>query len=500
MRTKLLMTSTAVAAALMLTGCLDGDDDTPSNPMLKGTAAVGAPIVGGTVNVVCAGGSALTATTSNDGAWQVTTSGQTLPCAVKVSSGTVGGSANTTAYHSIALDFGTVNITPLTDLAIANLSGQTPSVWFSSIDAAKLKSINAAALNAAVEKIKTSLSLSTTLNGANPISSNFQAVNGNLMDDVLEALKTAMAAAGLNYNALLALASQAAFNAPEGFNFASAYQTVTNTGGNSGGGTGGTTACTSTETQVTFDLANGISGSPYTDGQKVCVVASTTQLKIAGKTLTNPVRNTVVTEPYSAYVFADGSYKYEVVFNNGQLHEINLNDASKFYGQFAATGSGDSGGSTGGGSGSQPGLTLSKSIGSTSSLANSTGSSTTQTNPDTQVVTHKAQWGDMLNTMLVIAQHAIVTNVAGASYESLTINIAKASPLLSAQIENGTGGVCILNWTSGTMPSSFKLCSTFGVGYDRTTGTVTFNNTPMIDLVGGNGKFTISGGLNFTPY
>lgn len=396
MRTKFLAATAAVASGLMLAAC-GGGDDAPATPTLSGTAAVGTPIVGGTVKVSCAGGSPLNTTTSSSGGWTVSTSGQTLPCAVQVSGGTIGGSANTTPYHSLALNFGTVNITPLTDLVVANLSGQAPGTWFNGLSAGQWAAVNSTAVNTALDKVKSTLGLSTTLNGANPLTTDFQAVNGNLMDDVLEAFKAALATAGIDHAALLALAAQGTFSAPSGFDFAAAYQSLSNAGGG-GSGSGG-------------------------------------------------------------------------------------------------------GGTTGGGDTSQPGLTLSRSIGGLSQLANSAGTTTTITNTATQVTTHKTQWGDALNSMLVITQHSLVTS-AGLNYEGLTINLAKvAVPLsLSAQLANASGGLCILSWNIGTMPSSFKLCSQLGVNYNRSTGAVTLNNTGFIDMVGGNGTFTVNGGLGFAPY
>lgn len=90
------------------------------------------------------------------------------------------------------------------------------------------------------------------------------------------------------------------------------------------------TACT-TGVETTF--ATSVGNAPYTNGQKVCFSATTSSLGFDNKTLTSPVKNTVVQDPYSAYSFKDGSYSYEVVFNNNALYEINLSSTS-FLGQF----------------------------------------------------------------------------------------------------------------------------------------------------------------------
>jgi hypothetical protein len=93
------------------------------------------------------------------------------------------------------------------------------------------------------------------------------------------------------------------------------------------------TACT-TGIETTF--ATSVGNAPYTNGQKVCFDASATTLAFNSKTLSNPVKNTVVQAPYSAYTFKDGNYSYEVTFKSNALYEINLSLTS-FLGQFTPT-------------------------------------------------------------------------------------------------------------------------------------------------------------------
>ena len=95
---------------ILLSGCGGGGgggstanngSGTSGTTTLNGVAAVGTPIVNGTIDVICAAGSAFAPTsTSDSGAWQVTLSVQTLPCAVEVSGGTINGATNVTTYHS----------------------------------------------------------------------------------------------------------------------------------------------------------------------------------------------------------------------------------------------------------------------------------------------------------------------------------------------------------------------------------------------------------------
>ena len=213
-------------AALLLAGCGGGGggggSSSPAASTLSGVAAVGTPIVNGNINIICAAGGALApAITSSSGSWQVTLSGQTLPCAVQVSGGTINGVANTTPYHSIAITTGTVNITPLTDLTVANLIGTaTPNTWFAGLSAnpSPLTTITQTQVDTALTNLSTALSViplftSTT----NPITTDFTPNAGNILDDMLTALQAAMASTNTNYSSLLSNASANGFTAPAGF-------------------------------------------------------------------------------------------------------------------------------------------------------------------------------------------------------------------------------------------------------------------------------------------
>lgn len=198
-----------VAGTLVLSSCLGGGgggSNAPSGSTLSGVAAVGTPIVNGTINVICAAGSDFTTTTGSTGAWQATLSGQTLPCAVEVSGGTINGAAKTTSYSSIAIAPGTVNVTPLTDLMVANLVGTaTPSIWFAglSTNPAPLAAITQTQVNTALTRLGALLNGLTPLSTTNPITTTFTPTSGNVSDDMLTALATAMTNTGVAYDLLL---------------------------------------------------------------------------------------------------------------------------------------------------------------------------------------------------------------------------------------------------------------------------------------------------------
>jgi hypothetical protein len=207
LRSNSFMFLMAPLAALLVAGCGGGDDPPAATAMLAGTAATGAPITGGKVDVACASGAPISTTTSSTGTFEVALQGQSLPCKLKVSGGSL---ANGVAYHSVALQPGTVNLTPLTDLVVARMHSGAPSAWFSAISAADFQKITADAVNAALGAITTGLGLATPLGGKNPMTAAFEAKTTDPLDKVLEALKAAVpshatlltAAQGASWNSL----------------------------------------------------------------------------------------------------------------------------------------------------------------------------------------------------------------------------------------------------------------------------------------------------------
>ena len=231
----LLMILTVIVAGCG--GGRNGGSSTPPTSILSGVAAVGTPIANGTINVICATGSALTpTTTSSTGAWQATLSGQTLPCAVEMTGGTINGATNTTSYHSIAVTAGTVNVTPLTDLMVANMvATATPRIWFAGLNSnpTSLTTITQAQVTTALTKLSTALSGLTPLNTDNPITTSFDPTSGNVSDNMLTALATTMANTGITHADLLNDASFSGFATPSpGFSvaLASAYTSLASNG------------------------------------------------------------------------------------------------------------------------------------------------------------------------------------------------------------------------------------------------------------------------------
>jgi len=317
----------SIALAALLAACGGGGSSSSgsTSSTITGTAAVGSPIVGATANIKCASSTSLpTSTTTNTGGLSITLTGQTFPCAIQISGGTINSAANTATYHSIAMSAGNVNATPLTDLMIANLAGNaTPSAWFASLTTAQLAAISQTRVNTALTNLQAAFG-STLPTSINPITTSFSPDPGVQMDDVLSALAKAMTSNGTSHATLLTNAGAAAgagFTTPAGFNaaFATGF-TKTLTGGGIPSITsfaptavalGGTVTITGTNllpvTQVIFTgPAVGTNSSPT-------VLSNSRTVGIQGTQTT-----TSIAVALPSYLVT-GSYAVSVVHPGGEL-------------------------------------------------------------------------------------------------------------------------------------------------------------------------------------
>lgn len=183
----------ALTAAAALAACGGGGSDTPAAPSavtIAGTAAKGAALAGATVSVKCAAGTG-TATTGSDGKYTVTITGANLPCALKVV-GTEG-----SVFHSVVVPAGAsssfiANITPLTELLVANVAGATPAAFYAGFGSST--TVTPAALTQAIDYVKTALASATDLTGVNPVTDAL--VVGNPLDQKIDAVMAALVTAG----------------------------------------------------------------------------------------------------------------------------------------------------------------------------------------------------------------------------------------------------------------------------------------------------------------
>ncbi len=142
--------SLMVLVPLALAGCGGGDsattatsstggssnNGTPST-VLSGTAAAGAPIVG-QVTVKGALGKTKSALIEASGNYRVDVTGLTAPYRLRAE-GTVGGRTYKLHSYAESADLGgTVNITPFTDLIVANAAGQVAESFFNSDTSTRL--------------------------------------------------------------------------------------------------------------------------------------------------------------------------------------------------------------------------------------------------------------------------------------------------------------------------------------------------------------------------
>ncbi|MCX7275324.1 MAG: hypothetical protein NTV19_19710 [Burkholderiales bacterium] len=215
-----------IPAALVLGACGGGGSSSassdggtlpsPTELTLTGTAATSAAIAGKTVEAKCGSGngSALSGATGN---FRVTIgSGATLPCLLRVTT------SDGTVLHSAAAGSGNsavANITPVSELALARLSGGTPAGYFGSFDATAAAALSGTRLQTAVSAVVDTLKsvvdfstvgdvLSGTLVAANG------AVAGNPMGQALDALNIKLASSGTTLGVLTDAVARSAPNAP----------------------------------------------------------------------------------------------------------------------------------------------------------------------------------------------------------------------------------------------------------------------------------------------
>ena len=131
------------AAIVALTACGGGGADNPgSNATVRGVAATGAAIANAQVSLKCSTGTAST-TTQADGSFSVDVSKVTLPCVARVEF-TDASTGKTEHLFSLVQAAGTVNITPVTDMVVANLTATGVAAdAFDNFSATELKSLTA---------------------------------------------------------------------------------------------------------------------------------------------------------------------------------------------------------------------------------------------------------------------------------------------------------------------------------------------------------------------
>jgi hypothetical protein len=209
-----------VPTAIALAAC-GGSDDSSSGaapapgpgatPLsISGTAAVGAPLAGGTVDTQCSVGDG-TATTAADGSYSLQIPDGRLPCTLRVTS-----ADGAKVLHSAAAGSGNsarANLTPATELAMAQLWGRSPAAAHVGFDAAAVVALTPAALQTAASATTTLLATAGVTISGNPVSGALAIGDAN--DRALEVLSANLAGSGTTLASVVAIvAAQASGTAP----------------------------------------------------------------------------------------------------------------------------------------------------------------------------------------------------------------------------------------------------------------------------------------------
>ncbi|WP_339844121.1 hypothetical protein [uncultured Halopseudomonas sp.] len=343
-----LQLAATVFCGLLLGGCLGGggsgsDPGGTTSISLSGTAATGSGINNATITASCADGSGFiqTVSTGADGSWSgEIASSSALPCALQLT----GGTPNIT-LHSLATQAGTVNITPLTDLALGLqinlLSGQTLTDWFA---APREGGSNLASLSSTLTEAADTLrglllgagftlpanwsaGATTPFNApfvADPATDPYDQLLESLAESIAEDVNLA------DYPALLSsIVAGASFPSAPGSPPA-------------GGGTVAATINPQLVGNTTLIFKAGIGEGcgtlcSFTENQQVPVVVNAdNSLVINGKTLTNPYYRLFSNTPNRAeIIWKDGNIEYALTNNeSGEFSEINIGDSARPNGPF----------------------------------------------------------------------------------------------------------------------------------------------------------------------
>ena len=206
-----LLAAACTTSVWALTACGGGAGSADTGPVapavslsLTGNAATGAAIAGRPVEARCNGGSG-NATSAGDGGYKIELSAGTLPCVLRVTA------ADGTVLHSLAVGSGAAakaNLTPVSELVLAQLAGTAPASYFGTFDAAAAAGLTTpkaqAATSAVVALLKAAGVDLTTVGDvltAALVPANGSTA-GNGFDQALEALKAKLSSTGLTLAAL----------------------------------------------------------------------------------------------------------------------------------------------------------------------------------------------------------------------------------------------------------------------------------------------------------
>lgn len=157
-RSSFLKTGLLASAVVVLTACGGGGTgigpDAGSN--VSGVAATGMAIANGQVSLKCSVGSAGPTITQADGSFSIDVSKVTLPCLARVDFVDSNGAKK--KLHSVVQVAGNVNITPLTDMVVANLSANgIAASAFDKLDVNHAQGFTSDRIKTAIQTVKKEL-------------------------------------------------------------------------------------------------------------------------------------------------------------------------------------------------------------------------------------------------------------------------------------------------------------------------------------------------------
>lgn len=204
----------AMATAGLLVACGGSSSDSPApvdnggggttGITLTGVVAKGAALVGASVTAKCASGTITAATTGADGGYTITIADGALPCVLEA---TGSGADAALVLHSVAAGSGsgtaTSNITPLTELLVAQLTGQDPAAYMANVSTGAIATdVTTGSVGSAQTAVLGTLTAAGVDTSAitNLVSGTLVAANGsttgNGYDLVLDNLAAALTTAG----------------------------------------------------------------------------------------------------------------------------------------------------------------------------------------------------------------------------------------------------------------------------------------------------------------
>jgi hypothetical protein len=281
------LAASVLSAAAILLAC-GGGSSSPTYPTLQGLAASGAAIPNAPVVAKCATGPQISGTTGTDGSFTLTLSGgQTTPCIIEV---TIGTGSTATTLHSFATAAGRVNVTPLSELVVANALHGDPSVAFATYTAASGTTIQSG-LAAAKTYVQTQVVALGVTPTVDPLTGVF--VVGSQEDNILDGIKNALTDSSKTLgNLVTAAANTANLNTVITVPVTTTTSTTTTT-------TATTAAPTTTTTTATTAAPTTTTTTATTAAPTTTTTTATTAAPTTTTTVTTVATTTTTTTPVS---------------------------------------------------------------------------------------------------------------------------------------------------------------------------------------------------------